>query len=134
MAAKDVRFDTDARDRMHLLAGERFCRPDVVCILHPDQHLARGGDGVITLWDARTLRKLGELKGHGSEVHALAFLPGGTIDGYLRFGTGLDRLFEALQFGCAIGLGLARLVALCGLAIWSRYKSPPSPPLSASST
>jgi len=35
-------------------------------------------------------------------------------------------------FALAIGLGLARLVALCGLAIWSRYKAPPSPPLSAS--
>ena len=35
-------------------------------------------------------------------------------------------------FMLAIGLGLARLVALCGLAIWSRYKSVPPPPLSAS--
>ena len=35
-------------------------------------------------------------------------------------------------FMLAIGLGLARLVALCGLAIWSRYKSVPPPPLAAS--
>jgi peptidoglycan/xylan/chitin deacetylase (PgdA/CDA1 family) len=31
-------------------------------------------------------------------------------------------------FMLAIGLGLARLAALCGLAVWSRYKSP-TPPL-----
>jgi cellulose synthase/poly-beta-1,6-N-acetylglucosamine synthase-like glycosyltransferase/peptidoglycan/xylan/chitin deacetylase (PgdA/CDA1 family)/spore germination protein YaaH len=35
-------------------------------------------------------------------------------------------------FLLAIGLGLARLVALCGLALWSRYKAVPPPPLSAS--
>ncbi len=36
-------------------------------------------------------------------------------------------------FMLAIALGLARLVALCGLAIWSgRYKSIPPPPISAS--
>ena len=35
-------------------------------------------------------------------------------------------------FMLAIGLGLARLVALCGLAIWSRYKALPPPPLAAS--
>jgi cellulose synthase/poly-beta-1,6-N-acetylglucosamine synthase-like glycosyltransferase/peptidoglycan/xylan/chitin deacetylase (PgdA/CDA1 family) len=35
-------------------------------------------------------------------------------------------------FTLAIGLGLARLVALCGLAIWSRYKAASPPPLSAS--
>ena len=32
-------------------------------------------------------------------------------------------------FMLAIGLGLARLVALCGLALWSRYKAVPPPPL-----
>ncbi|MTD95790.1 glycosyltransferase [Hyphomicrobium sp. xq] len=35
-------------------------------------------------------------------------------------------------FMLAIGLGLARLAALCGLAIWGHYKSVPPPPLSAS--
>jgi cellulose synthase/poly-beta-1,6-N-acetylglucosamine synthase-like glycosyltransferase/peptidoglycan/xylan/chitin deacetylase (PgdA/CDA1 family)/spore germination protein YaaH len=35
-------------------------------------------------------------------------------------------------FTLAIGLGLARLAALCGLAIWSRYKAVAPPPLSAS--
>jgi cellulose synthase/poly-beta-1,6-N-acetylglucosamine synthase-like glycosyltransferase/peptidoglycan/xylan/chitin deacetylase (PgdA/CDA1 family) len=35
-------------------------------------------------------------------------------------------------FMLAIGLGLARLAALCGLAIWGRYKSVLPPPLSAS--
>jgi cellulose synthase/poly-beta-1,6-N-acetylglucosamine synthase-like glycosyltransferase/peptidoglycan/xylan/chitin deacetylase (PgdA/CDA1 family) len=33
-------------------------------------------------------------------------------------------------FTLAIALGLARLVALCGLAIWSRYKAVSPPPLS----
>ena len=35
-------------------------------------------------------------------------------------------------FTLAIALGLARLVALCGLATWSRYKAVSPPPLSAS--
>jgi cellulose synthase/poly-beta-1,6-N-acetylglucosamine synthase-like glycosyltransferase/peptidoglycan/xylan/chitin deacetylase (PgdA/CDA1 family) len=35
-------------------------------------------------------------------------------------------------FMLAIGLGLARLAALCGLAIWGHYKSVPPPPLAAS--
>ena len=35
-------------------------------------------------------------------------------------------------FALAIGLGLARLVALCGLAIWSRYRVASPPPLSSS--
>ena len=35
-------------------------------------------------------------------------------------------------FALAIALGLARLVALCGLAIWSSRKAIPPPPLSAS--
>ena len=35
-------------------------------------------------------------------------------------------------FGLAIALGLARLIALCGLALRSHYKSVPPPPLSAS--
>ncbi len=35
-------------------------------------------------------------------------------------------------FLLAIGLGLARLVALCGLAIWSRYRPAAPPPLAAS--
>ena len=35
-------------------------------------------------------------------------------------------------FMLAIGLGLARLVVLCGLAIWGRYKSTLPPPISAS--
>ena len=35
-------------------------------------------------------------------------------------------------FTLAIGLGAARLVALCGLAIWSRHKANAPPPLSAS--
>lgn len=35
-------------------------------------------------------------------------------------------------FMLAIGLGLARLVALCGLAVWSRYKSAPPPPIAQS--
>ena len=35
-------------------------------------------------------------------------------------------------FMLAIGLGLARLLALCGLTIWGRYKSTPPPPISAS--
>jgi cellulose synthase/poly-beta-1,6-N-acetylglucosamine synthase-like glycosyltransferase/peptidoglycan/xylan/chitin deacetylase (PgdA/CDA1 family)/spore germination protein YaaH len=35
-------------------------------------------------------------------------------------------------FMLAIGVGLARLVVLCGLALWSRYKPVPAPPISAS--
>lgn len=35
-------------------------------------------------------------------------------------------------FLLAIGLGLARLVALCGLAIWGRYRGQSTPPLAAS--
>ena len=35
-------------------------------------------------------------------------------------------------FALAIGLGLARLLALCGLAIWSHYKAAAPPPISAS--
>ena len=35
-------------------------------------------------------------------------------------------------FMLAIGLGLVRLAALCGLAVWSRYKSAPPPPISSS--
>jgi cellulose synthase/poly-beta-1,6-N-acetylglucosamine synthase-like glycosyltransferase len=35
-------------------------------------------------------------------------------------------------FMLAIGVGLARLVALCGLALWSRYRPVVPPPLSAS--
>lgn len=35
-------------------------------------------------------------------------------------------------FALAIGVGLARLVMLCGLALWSRYKHAPVPPMAAS--